>query len=344
MFPWESGLSGFEVCPQEVYGRNEIHITADISFAVNQYFSATGDLDWMKNNGGYELIKSAADFWVSRSTLEKNSGKYYINNVMPPDEYHYPVNNSIYTNVVAKMNLQLAIKFAKILGLSVPDEWLTVAENMYIPFDTNLEYHPEYEGFNITDPKSVVKQADTILINFPLMFPFEGDREAARRNDLEYYSRITDPNGPAMTHSMFSIGWNEIGESAKAHAAFEHNMADNIQEPFYVWSEVRGGEGAANFITAAGGYLQALIFGYAGLRLDRDGDYTLQFDMHPLPHDEPYCLNGIKYRGSSFQFCRYGTDCLVQELNRNSLLNKKETIHDRLDGNIISQSCKGFIQ
>ena len=329
MFPWESALSGFEVCPQEVYGRNEIHITADIAFAVNQYYSATGDLDWIKNHG-YQVIKNSADFWLSRAVLHKASGKYHINNVMPPDEYHYPVNNSVYTNVIAQINLQFATKFAELLGLYAPDEWYVVAANMHIPFDAELKYHPEFDGFNITDPKSVVKQADTILINFPLMYTGAGG-DQARRNDLEYYGKITDQNGPAMTHSMFSIGWNEIGDSAKAHKAFQNNFA-NMQEPFHVWSEIRGGKGAANFITAAGGYLQAILFGYAGLRLR---DATLSFDMHPLPGNEPYCLNGVKHRGESLQFCRNGTTCSVRKLTLS-----RGPGHLKIQ---ISDSCKGLL-
>lgn len=334
MFPWESALSGFEVCPQEVYGRNEIHITGDIAFAVNQYYSATGDLEWIKNYG-YSLIKNSADFWLSRAIFHKDTGEYYINDVMPPDEYHYPVNNSVYTNVVAKINLQLGTKFAKLLGLPAPVEWHTVADNIYIPYDTELKYHPEFDGFNITDPQSVVKQADTILINFPLMYS-STDGEQARRNDLELYGKITDQDGPAMTHSMFSIGWNEFGEAQKAHDAFQKNF-ENMQKPFHVWSEVRDGDGAANFITAAGGYLQAIVFGYAGLRLRED---HLSFDIHTLPGNKPFCLNGIKYRGASFQFCRNETTCSVKRIA--SLLN---VVIDQIEIQLFSDDnpCKGTI-
>lgn len=56
-----------------------------------------------------------------------------------------------------------------------------------------------------------------------------------RYNDLAYYQdeNITDPNGPAMTHSMFAIGWLEAGEQEKAERAFIKNYA-NIQGPFKV--------------------------------------------------------------------------------------------------------------
>ena len=54
-----------------------------------------------------------------------------------------------------------------------------------------------------------------------------------RYNDLTFYERLTDPEGPAMTHAMFAIGWLEAGEEKKAETAFFKNYA-NIQGPFKV--------------------------------------------------------------------------------------------------------------
>ena len=54
-----------------------------------------------------------------------------------------------------------------------------------------------------------------------------------RKNDLKFYEDLTDPNGPAMTHAMFAIGWLEVGEEKKAERSFLKNYA-NIQGPFKV--------------------------------------------------------------------------------------------------------------
>ncbi len=54
-----------------------------------------------------------------------------------------------------------------------------------------------------------------------------------RINDLAFYESLTDPNGPAMTHAMFAIGWLEVGEKEKAERSFLKNYA-NIQGPFKV--------------------------------------------------------------------------------------------------------------
>ena len=294
MFPWESAFTGYEVCPEEMYGRNEIHITGDIVFSIRQYFYATADLDWIFRNG-IPVVFNAADFWHSRVTFNSTINLYVINDVMPPDEYQYPVENSVYTNVIAKMCLEFAIELGKIFQTKTPPEWEDVATKIYIPFDKMLKYHPEFDGFDIKKPLNVVKQADVILLNFPLMYPMEND---VRENDLLFYENITDLNGPAMTHSMFAIGWLEVGNRVAADKAFKRNF-ENIQEPFKVWTEIRNGEGASNFLTGAGGFLQAVIFGYAGIRLR---NFSLDFNLNLLPESTSLLLNGVKYRGNSLTF------------------------------------------
>lgn len=40
-FPWESAATGREVCPEEIYGAQEIHITGDVLMAFEQYYYTT---------------------------------------------------------------------------------------------------------------------------------------------------------------------------------------------------------------------------------------------------------------------------------------------------------------
>lgn len=54
-----------------------------------------------------------------------------------------------------------------------------------------------------------------------------------RYNDLKLYENRTDPDGPAMTHSMFAIGWLDLGENKKAEKPFLKNY-ENIRGPFKV--------------------------------------------------------------------------------------------------------------
>uniref|UniRef100_A0A8B9GM55 Protein-glucosylgalactosylhydroxylysine glucosidase n=1 Tax=Astyanax mexicanus TaxID=7994 RepID=A0A8B9GM55_ASTMX len=258
-FPWESAVSGQEVCPEDIYGQQEIHINGDVTFAFQQYFYLTRDLDLFKSGRGSEVVWGVADYWVSRVTWNPEDKSYHLKGVMPPDEYYYNVDNSVYTNIVAKNSLQFAVELAGLLQHPAPPEWQEVADKLKIPFDSDLKYHPEFDGYRKGSP---VKQADAVLIGFPLGVSMSPE---VRRNDLEWYAAVTDPNGPAMTWGMFAVGWLELGEAEKAQQLIE-KCFKNIQGPFQVWSESSDGSGAVNFLTGMGGFLQAMLFGYTGFR------------------------------------------------------------------------------
>ncbi|WP_423188438.1 glycoside hydrolase family 65 protein [Alkalibacterium sp. f15] len=124
MYPWEAAYpSDGEVTP--VWGAVDIvtgeqtkiwsgfieqHITADIAFAVYQYYSATGDEAFM-NQYGYEIIFETAKFWSSRLEWNDEKDQYEINGVIGPDEYKEHVNNNAFTNYMAHFNLSLAIEY-----------------------------------------------------------------------------------------------------------------------------------------------------------------------------------------------------------------------------------------
>ncbi|XP_013410390.1 protein-glucosylgalactosylhydroxylysine glucosidase-like, partial [Lingula anatina] len=101
-YPWESAFTGAETSPSNDTATYEIHINGDISLAVRQYLYSTWDVDFLKNEKGFDMVLGIADFWESRSVVGKG-GKLEIHSVDGPDEYHFNVNNSVYTNYVAKI-------------------------------------------------------------------------------------------------------------------------------------------------------------------------------------------------------------------------------------------------
>lgn len=78
---------------------------------------------------------------------------------MPPDEWHYPVDNSSFTNAAAQLALTLPSEIERITALSSdtttvgPDitepatPGLNGGVEMYVPFDEKLQYHPEFDGY-----------------------------------------------------------------------------------------------------------------------------------------------------------------------------------------------------
>lgn len=136
MYPWESAwISDGEVTPwllgvdmhtgDPLYcltGKIELHITADIIYALEQYYIATGDKDFMEQCG-YEMILETARFWNSRLEWIEERGRYEINDVIGPDEYQEHVNNNAYTNYMAKYNMDLALRIIDEVPRENPQVW-----------------------------------------------------------------------------------------------------------------------------------------------------------------------------------------------------------------------------
>jgi len=224
---------------------------------------------------------------------------------MCPDEYAWPVKDSVYTNYVAQLSLRAAVDACKVVGKTPGSNWSEVADQMYIPFDEKLQYHPEYAGY--TQGKKI-KQGDAILLGFPLL---QNTSAKVRANDLVAYDAVTDGNGPAMTWAMFAVGWLEAGDMEKAEKNFLRGYA-NVQAPFNVWTETPQG-GTVNFITGAGGFLQSVLYGYGGLRVRDD---HLDLMPPPLPQNTTaITLKGVNYQGNRLRISVSADDISVQILS-----------------------------
>ncbi|XP_020835847.1 protein-glucosylgalactosylhydroxylysine glucosidase isoform X4 [Phascolarctos cinereus] len=291
-FAWESASSGREVCPEEIYGTQEIHINGAVMLAFQFYYQATQDLQLFQEAGGWDVVRAVADFWCSRVTWCAEEQNYHLRGVMPPDEYHSGVNNSVYTNVIAQTSLGFAADLARDLGQPVPEQWAKVAEKIKVPFDPERNYHPEFDGY---EPGETVKQADVVLLGYPVPYPLSLD---VRRKNLEIYEAVTSSEGPAMSWSMFAVGWMELKEMEKAHAQLRKCFS-NISEPFKVWTENADGSGAVNFLTGMGGFLQAVLFGFTGFRITRAG---LTFDPTCSAEVQSMRVTGVSYLGNKLCF------------------------------------------
>nr|XP_023967388.1 protein-glucosylgalactosylhydroxylysine glucosidase isoform X1 [Chrysemys picta bellii]XP_042718028.1 protein-glucosylgalactosylhydroxylysine glucosidase isoform X1 [Chrysemys picta bellii]XP_042718029.1 protein-glucosylgalactosylhydroxylysine glucosidase isoform X1 [Chrysemys picta bellii]XP_042718030.1 protein-glucosylgalactosylhydroxylysine glucosidase isoform X1 [Chrysemys picta bellii] len=294
-FPWESAATGQEVCPEEIYGAQEVHINGDVLLAFEQYYHTTQDQKLFREEGAWDVVSMVAQYWCSRVVWSQEEQCYHIKGVMPPDEYHYSVDNSVYTNAVAQRSLNFAADVARDFQIPVPEEWQEVAKKVKVPFDAARNYHPEYDGYS---PGKQVKQADVVLLGYPMMYPMSSE---VRRNDLEMYEPVTELDGPAMTWSMFAVGWMELKEIQRAQSQL-NKCFNNITEPFKVrqiWVENSDGSGAVNFLTGMGGFLQAILFGYTGFRITKS---SLNFDPICPDNISKLKVTGVSYLGSKLNF------------------------------------------
>ncbi|AMD81385.1 Putative maltose phosphorylase domain protein [Mycoplasmopsis canis PG 14] len=113
--------------------RQEIHVSADVAYAVNQYFQITRDYKFMERMG-YEMIIDTAIYYSNRAELQAD-GSYEIKDVMGPNEYKGNIDNNAYINMFAKHNIDLAIKYIDYLKEKKPLIWSNI-ENK-IPYKIN---------------------------------------------------------------------------------------------------------------------------------------------------------------------------------------------------------------
>jgi len=292
MFPWESAYSGVETCPLFAdTGIREQHINGDISFAIWQEFLMRGNQTWLRDIG-YPILMGIADFWTSRVTAGSD-GAVHIRDVIPPDEYADHVDDSVYTNYVAKLALEIAVQASEVLA--VPCDtcavYTAIADKMTLLFDPVLNIHPEYAGYDGRE----IKQADIVLLSYPLQMPMSDE---VRRSDLAYYSDRTDAHGPAMTWGMHAIGYLDTGDLTSAAQFLDMSFQDNMHLPLHVWTETPDGN-ACNFITGAGGFLQTVTAGYPGLRLEGG---RLSFAPRCIPGVTHIKLRRVTYLSTDLTF------------------------------------------
>lgn len=262
MFPWESAESGVEETPVwALSGPFEHHITADVAIAAWNYYAVTQDKQWLREKG-YPILAATADFWASR--VERNGlGHFDINNVVAADEWAENVDNNAFTNAAAKANLQYATQAAKILGVTPNADWSFVANNIPVLKLENgvTKEHAAFKGEGI-------KQADVNLLAYPL---HEITDAKQIQKDLEYYeTRVPNEGTPAMTQGVFALLYARLGNADKAYHWFKDAYVPNLNPPFRVIAETKGGTNPY-FATGAGGILQAVLMGFGGINITPNG-------------------------------------------------------------------------
>jgi trehalose/maltose hydrolase-like predicted phosphorylase len=314
-YPWESAGTGEEVTPTWVLdprdktkliriwtGDIEIHISADVALGIWKYWKATGDTPFLLERGA-EVILETARFWGSRAEWDEQHQRYEINDIIGPDEYHDHVDNNVYTNALARWNLQNALDLKSWLETSYPAEWKKinhrvrlkpvelkhwqhVIDHIYIPFDPETKLVEQFEGYfqrksvdlNALEPRKESVQSlfgieganETQVLKQPdvlmLMYllPDLYDPETVRAN-YEYYTRRTDHTfGSSLGPSIMAIMACQVGDT---EAAYEHFMRAARADLF----DVRDNAGDGIHGASAGGLWQAVVFGFAGLERTEDG-------------------------------------------------------------------------
>lgn len=310
LYAWESTDTGAEATPDQVVGpdrrvvdvlcgHQEQHISADIAYAVWQYWEASGDEAFLRDAGA-EILCETARFWVSRAQLEPD-GRRHIRGVIGPDEYHETIDDNAFTNVMARRNIRRALDAIALLRARWPghaaalatriglDEaelqlWPEAAETIATGRQADSGLFEQFEGYfaledidlslyagrtvpmdvvlgrERTQNSQVVKQADVVALLGLLPDEFPGAAAAA---NYRYYAKRCS-HGSSLSAAMHGLAAARLGETAAAMEYFHHTAAIDLADTHVA---IDGGV----HIAGLGGMWLMTVFGFAGLALRDDG-------------------------------------------------------------------------
>ena len=180
MFPWQSSNDGQEetqiIHYNPVSGEwdpdlssRQRHVTIAIFYNVWEYYSYTGDERFLHRYGA-EMLIEIARFWASITTFDKSDGRYHIEGVMGPDEFHEKYQDAplekggfrdnAYTNIMVVWVLEKAMEMYDTLPREVKqdlrdkirfnngetDRWREITRNMSVPI-TKDGLICQFEGY-----------------------------------------------------------------------------------------------------------------------------------------------------------------------------------------------------
>ncbi len=272
MYAWESDpTTGAEQTPRfaGVNSEREIHLNGNIASAQWQYYIATGDLAWLRENG-FPVIAATADFWVSRVIYNAAADRYEIRGVTSVDEKYTDVDNETFTNAIAQKNLVLATLAARLLGVPPDDRWAMIAEKIYLPFSEAEQRHLPFDKTVAHDRQTWMAGALTFLTYPSLDLDLSPE---VRRNDYEYALRKNAELSPELNQMMvvmLGIHAASLGMPADAFRWLQSEQQLFLKPPYNIRSETPQNN-TTHILATGAGFLQNFLFGFTGLRLTASG-------------------------------------------------------------------------
>jgi trehalose/maltose hydrolase-like predicted phosphorylase len=345
LYAWESANTGEETTPEQVVGADgamidiltgkmEQHISADVAYAVWQYWRATGD-DGFFIEAGAEILLETARFWASRAVAEADGGRH-IRHVIGPDEYHEDVDDNAFTNVMARWNIARALEAIEVLRtrwphraaalsdrLSLGDEeladWRDAVARIVTGLDSATGIYEEFAGYHSLEPidlslyadrkvpidvvigrertqrSQVVKQADVVALLALLPDAFPG--AMAEANFRYYEPRCA--HGSSLSAGMHALVAARLGDMDMALRYLRRAAAADL--------ELDPNSAGGIRIAGLGAVWQAVVLGFAGLDL---GGETISINPH-LPRQWRSISFTVRWRGRSVRVRIAGTTAFV---------------------------------
>ncbi|MDF2942707.1 MAG: Kojibiose phosphorylase [Herbinix sp.] len=354
-------ISGRECCSLWQHASLQLQASTAVVYGIRHYELVTKDEDFVFETGLPILIE-VSRMLASRGDWNARHTKYGYYGVMGPDEFQMMVNNNCYTNFMGKATFEYTLEVLERLSKKNKDayealikeyeisknecdNWLTLAEHMYIPYDENTKLFEQHEGY-FTLPHIDV---DTIpMEEFPLYHHWTYDR--IYRNDMvkqpdvlmmmllhnqsftkeqllknyEFYEPrcIHESSLSPSVHSILAVQLQKHEEAYKFFGFATRMDLDNYNR--------NTAEGLHTTSIAAA--WMNIVYGFGGMRSDQD---KLSFSPS-IPKDWNGYSFRIHYQGDVIQVAidkdhavfntDKGTEILVSIYGQPIVLKKEKTI------------------
>lgn len=305
-YPWESASDGTEQCPNWQYSDFEIHVSADIVYAFNQYHQVTNDLKVIED-GGYDVIKEVVDYFADRVYFDGHG--YHLNGVMGPDEYMFFTNDNYFTNYMVNESFKTYQKFTKLLNLEVNENITCLIDKLPLYQKDNVLMQCEnFENYEQIDDHSLWKNRNSFFAsnisqerNYRSRFLKQADvvnlfhlydtrfSEDVIRNSLDYYEPITSHDS-SLSKVVHAIAYCKIKEPS-IEKIIEAGNIDLFEN----------GASEGIHIANAGGVWQAVFFGLMGANNYSEDLFFVNIKM--AEGIEKISMN-IKYQGQSYNLMK----------------------------------------
>jgi beta-phosphoglucomutase family hydrolase len=312
LYAWESADTGEDVTPTHgvgahgglvriLTGEQEHHIAADIAWAVRRYWEATADDAFLVAKGA-EILLETARFWASRATHEPD-GRYHIEHVIGPDEYHEDVRDNAFTNVMARWTIERALELPELLDAAkhgawdehasrlqiTPrelDDWRSVAAGLVDGFDPATRLYEQFEGFFELENVRAVDLAKR---------PFTGElvlgaerlhrAQVVKQPDVLMLAHMLPevvPRDVALANYRYYEPRTSHGSSLSpaihASLAARLGLLEDAVDYNRMAAAIDLGNGMGNaahgvHVASMGGQWQAAVIGLGGMRATRDALY-----------------------------------------------------------------------
>ena len=310
-------ISGKECCDLWQHASLQLQASTAVAYGIWFYEKITKDQDFLKQYGAKMLIEICR-MLATRGDWSGDHSRFGYFGVMGPDEFQMMVNHNCYTNLMGKFTFMYTEKVLQNMeqqdkpayeavldknriSREERENWKTLSDAMYIPYDEDTKLFEENEGFfnlphidvdaiPVEDfplyshwtydriyRNDMIKQPDVLM--FMLLFSSSFSEEQLRANYDYYEPRCIHES--SLSPSVHSILASSLKKPKEAYEFFKFATRMDLD------NYNRNSHEGIHTTSIAAAWMN-IVYGFGGMRSDGQ-----ELSFHPTI---PKQWNGYSFR------------------------------------------------